>query len=385
MWLISIIHICSFIIMKKISIIVPTYKEAENIPVLCSSIHKIISKNYKYEIIIVDDNSQDGTDKAVAALKKKKINVTLKVRTKEKGLSSAVIAGFEMACGDVFVCMDSDLSHPVEAIPEMVEKIFEDGADFVIGSRNIPGGSADSFNIYRKLNAFIARMAALPFAKISDPMAGFFCFPRKIYTKKVRSELSPIGWKICLEILIKANPSKIAEVPIKFEERLYGESKLSIKEQLNYIKHLRRLFIYKYRTLSEFITYGFIGGIGAIIDLTIVSISYNLLAFRVHIHHTFAYGSAWIIGFVVAGTSILFLNKYFNCNKAKKKTISGQYTLFVLTFILGFSINYLVSMLLFINVSFFHYHYILTTIIGILTGVLINFTGCKSIVFKNCK
>ncbi|MGL4368708.1 MAG: glycosyltransferase [Spirochaetota bacterium] len=371
---------------KIISIVVPTFREAKNIPVLCEKIAHIFKKlPYAYEIIIVDDNSQDGTDKAVTALKKKKINVTLKVRTEERGLSSAVIAGFDMAKGDILFCMDADLSHPVEAIPGMIAKIADDGAEFVIGSRNVPGGSADTFSAYRKLNAWGAKTLARPFAKVTDPMAGFFCFTKTIYTPKVRKSLNPIGWKIGLELLVKSNPKKIMEVPITFQDRLYGESKLSAKEQLNYIKHLARLFEFKYRTLSEFIKFCFVGATGAVIDLTFVYLSYRSLRHADLFSRDVCYGVSRVVGFAFAVTSNFFLNRAITFAKVTHRHLLKQYFSFVATCIFGFAVNWSVSMGLFQFVHFFNHYYLLSALVGIFCGTLINFTGSKFVTFRIIK
>jgi dolichol-phosphate mannosyltransferase len=261
---------------NKISIIVPTYKEAKNIPVLAEKINSALKKHkLGYEIIIVDDNSRDGIENAVIRLKKK-YPVTLKVRVDERGLSSAVIEGFRIAKGDVFVVMDADLSHPPEKIPELIGKILNDGAEFVVGSRFVEGGSALHFDWYRKLNAWISKMLARPFTSVKDPMAGFFAFPKSILTNL--EELNPLGFKIGLEVIVKCKPRKVVEIPIQFQERLYGESKLSFKEQVLYLFHLRRLFMYKYRHLAEFIQFALIGGIGMMVDLFFVFLSYGILS-----------------------------------------------------------------------------------------------------------
>jgi dolichol-phosphate mannosyltransferase len=227
-----------------VSIIVPTYKEAKNIPVLVDKIDRALKPHaVPYEIIIVDDNSQDGIDAAVTALRPT-YPVTLKVRIGEKGLSSAVIAGFALAQGSIFAVMDADLSHPPEKIPELVQPIRDEKAEFVIGSRFVAGGSAAHFNWYRRLNAWVSKMIARPFTTVSDPMTGFFAFDRNILDRG--GQLSPLGFKIGLELIVKCSPKTIMEIPFEFQERLHGESKLSLRQQVLYLLHLKRLFQYKY-------------------------------------------------------------------------------------------------------------------------------------------
>ena len=359
----------------KVSVIVPTYKEAKNIPVLTEKIDEAMKAHkLTYEIIIVDDNSQDGIDAEVKELQKK-YPVNLKIRTNERGLSSAVIAGFTLSKGDIFVVMDADLSHPPEKIPEMVVPIIEGQAEFVIGSRFVEGGSASHFNWYRKLNAWISKTLARPLTNVKDPMAGFFAFPKRIL--RDLKTLNPLGFKIGLEILVKSSPKKTMEIPIRFKERLHGESKLSTKEQLLFILHLARLFDFKYKGLSEFIRFSLIGGSGMIVDLCFVFIAYNFLSlpFRV----------ARVIGFLSALTSNFYLNRKYTFPHAERSSMRRQYASFFAVCIVGFSVNWVISVYLYEHMTFFHRYYLIAAFFGILGGFLINFCGSKLFVFTKKK
>ena len=119
-----------------VSVVVPTYREADNLPLLVPQITAAL-QSWPHEIIIVDDDSNDGTDQVVATLSEQGHAVRLIVRTDQRGLSSAVLRGFFEAKGNVLVCMDADLSHPPEILPRMIETIEEDQAEFVIGSRYV--------------------------------------------------------------------------------------------------------------------------------------------------------------------------------------------------------------------------------------------------------
>lgn len=360
---------------KTVCIVVPTYREAKNIPVLIEKIDAAMkAARISYEITVVDDNSRDGIIEAVQGLGKK-YPVSIKVRTAEKGLSSAVIAGFPMSDSDIIVVMDADLSHPPEKIPEVVRPIIEGKADFVIGSRFVKGGGAAHFNIYRRLNAWVSKMIARPFTRANDPMAGFFGFPRRILENI--TELNPLGFKIGLELIVKAAPRTIMEIPIQFRERLYGESKLSLKEQVNYLLHIKRLLEYKYRTFAEFIKFCMIGSSGMAIDLSLVFISMEMLHIEFRISR--------LIGFLCAMTSNFFLNRRFNFKNARSGNIIRQYAAFFITSIAGGSANWLLSVYLVENVDFFQtsYLYLFAAFLGIIAGVTINFSGSKLIVFKN--
>ncbi len=227
-----------------ISIIVPTYQEAQNIPLLVERIDQAMkSVPLPYEIIVVDDNSQDGIVDYIETLKNT-FTIKIIVRKNEKGLSSAVLEGFRRAVGDILVVMDADLSHPPEKIPRLVNPILENKSQFALGSRFVKGGSAPYFNFYRKMNAFLSKFLARPLTPVKDPMAGFFALPK--YILKDRGKLNPLGFKIGLEIMVKCAPKNIIEIPIDFQERIYGESKLSLKEQIKYLVHLKRLYQYKF-------------------------------------------------------------------------------------------------------------------------------------------
>jgi dolichol-phosphate mannosyltransferase len=229
-----------------VSIVVPTYQEAENLRPLITRIHSVMSIfNRAYEVIIVDDNSQDGTDGVIIDLVNEGYPVKLITRIDARGLSSAVVRGFLEARGYIFVCMDADLSHPPEKIPQLIECIEDDGWEFVIGSRYVPGASTEeAWGALRWLNSKIAILLALPFSNAKDPMSGFFALPRNLFERA--DSLDPVGYKIGLELIVKCSCKKIHEVPIHFTNRVYGQSKLTLKEQYNYLKHLKRLVYYKY-------------------------------------------------------------------------------------------------------------------------------------------
>ncbi len=142
--------------------------------------------------------------------------------------------------------MDADLSHPPEAVPELVAKIAGDEADFCIGSRYTEGGrTKEDWGLLRKINSLGATWLARPLTSARDPMAGFFCLTRETYERAKAAGLNPVGYKIALEIMIKADCRRVAEVPIEFSDRLHGESKLTLTQQLLYLQHLYRLYRFR--------------------------------------------------------------------------------------------------------------------------------------------
>lgn len=229
-------------LLKSTSIIIPTYREAENLPELVDRIAKLKNQFEALELIVVDDNSNDGTE---AYFKSRAGETWLKliVRTNERGLSSAVIRGLQSANGDFLVSMDADLSHPPEKIPELVRAL--ETADFAIGSRYTEGGEVEEgWTAFRWINSKVATLLARPFTRIKDPMSGYFAIRRDRFQKA--RELNPIGYKIALELIVKCHCKIVHEVPIFFADRKRGQSKLSLKEQIRYIRHLGRLAEYKF-------------------------------------------------------------------------------------------------------------------------------------------
>jgi dolichol-phosphate mannosyltransferase len=143
--------------------------------------------------------------------------------------------------------MDADLSHPPESVPAVIAPIAEGRADFCIGSRYTAGGKTkEDWGFLRQINSQVATLLARPLTAAKDPMAGFFCLTRDVLRRAEDAGLNPIGYKIGLEILIKARCRRVAEVPIEFSDRLHGKSKLTLKQQIEYLRHLWRLYLFKW-------------------------------------------------------------------------------------------------------------------------------------------
>jgi dolichol-phosphate mannosyltransferase len=227
-----------------VSVIVPTFREADNLPVLVAAIHDALSRQKTtYEIVIVDDDSRDGTEGVCADLARR-YPLRLLVRRNERGLASAVVSGMRAAKGTYLVVMDADLSHPPQAIPSLLQPLRSGLADFVIGSRYVKGGSTEEgWGLHRWLNSKFATLLAWPLARARDPMAGFFALRRALFESA--GTLDPIGYKIGLELLVKCRCRRVVEVPIHFRNRLHGHSKLNLREQINYLRHLGRLYRFR--------------------------------------------------------------------------------------------------------------------------------------------
>lgn len=229
---------------QRVSIIVPTYKEAVNLPILIARIEAVLkAKQNSFELIIVDDDSQDGTEELIRKLELPWARFIKRIG--RRGLATAVIEGLEVAKYNTFVVMDADLSHGPENIPDLLD-CLNNGADFVVGSRYIEGGTtAHDWGFLRWINSRVATLLSRPFTNITDPMSGFFCLSRETLSRA--ENLNPVGYKIGLELIVKCKCKNVREIPIHFANRLYGESKLSLKEQIAFISHIRRLWMFKFR------------------------------------------------------------------------------------------------------------------------------------------
>jgi dolichol-phosphate mannosyltransferase len=238
----------------NLSVIVPALNEAANLPTLAERIHAALGGR-TYELLIVDDNSRDNTQ-AVCAELATKYPLRLIVRTEPKdGLSGAVLHGMAEAKGEYLAVMDADLQHPPEKLPDLVAPLERGEADFVIGSRYIEGGTIETgWTFFRRINSGVATLLARPFAgRVSDPMSGFFALRRSDYASATR--LTPLGYKIALELLTKCRVQRVKEIPIHFGKRLAGESKLSLKEQFRYLEHLSRLYDFSFPRLSPILKF----------------------------------------------------------------------------------------------------------------------------------
>lgn len=230
-----------------ISIIIPTYNEAGNIDPTFSQI-LLLFKNEQIngEIIVVDDDSPDGTADLAKAYSEDH-PVRVHVRKGRRGLSDAVIDGFNIARGDICVVMDADLSHPVKKIPEMIGPIIGNECDVTVGSRKIPGGGTVGWPIYRHIISSVAGFLARGVTNLSDPTSGFMGVRKSIVKN---ADLDPMGWKIVLEVVVKTHP-RIREVPIIFNDRKFGQSKFGARAFIEYLRHLRKLYSYRFSATTS--------------------------------------------------------------------------------------------------------------------------------------
>ncbi|KAG5489901.1 hypothetical protein JKF63_00018 [Porcisia hertigi] len=231
------------------AIIVPAYKECGNLEPLTRRVFAALENQgfptRSVEMLIVDDNSCDGSLEVIQRLSQEGFNVRIDVRTKERGLSSAVIHGLRHTTGAYKIVMDADLQHPPEAVPALFKALSCNGVQFVCGTRYGAGIEIDrNWPAHRRLISWGARLLARPLTTLSDPMSGFFGIRDAVFREHT-SEVNPIGYKIALELFVKCRVERYTEVGFNFATRTYGESKLTGKVIVNYLQHLRALYVYK--------------------------------------------------------------------------------------------------------------------------------------------
>ena len=250
----------------KLSLVIPTYNEKGNIEKLLVELQEEFGENkIDAEIIIVDDNSPDGTGQILERLAVKYSNLKIIHRKGKLGLSSAVIEGFNVAEGDILGVMDADLSHPTEKINEMYQAIRN--CDLVIGSRYVKGGKIKGWSLYRKVLSKGATLLARVFVNVLDPMSGFFMVKKELILNK---KLNSKGFKILLELLVKTNSKNVIEIPITFINRTAGKSKAGAKEIIYYLKNLAGYLSYKKEVISQFFKFASVGLVGTFINLFIL-------------------------------------------------------------------------------------------------------------------
>ena len=227
----------------KLALVIPTLREAENISGLLAHVRSVLDPlAIPYEILVVDDDSQDGTEQLVSAIAREDPRVRLLIRKGERGLSGAILHGWLHSNAAILGVMDADLQHPPELLPQLLAAI-QGGRDMAIGSRYTPGGDLGGWNPARKLLSAAAVWVTWPIQRprlrAKDPMSGFFLV-RRCCLEQI--PFQRFGFKLLLEILVRARIQSLQEVPFAFALRYRGASKANFKVGWDYAKLLARLY-----------------------------------------------------------------------------------------------------------------------------------------------
>lgn len=224
----------------KLSVISPTYNEAENVGALVSKLERVLD-GLDYEIVISDDDSPDGTWARVQEIGKRNPRVRALRRTSNRGLGPSVVDAFNSATGDAVACIDADLQHDPALLPRMLKELMN-GSSLVVATRYMPGGGTANWGIIRRCGSWGCTKLAqwLLGARLRDPMSGYFMMRREDFLS-IRDRLNVRGFKILLEIVAHMQPASLSELPYTFGPRMRGESKLSNRIILAYLAQLWRL------------------------------------------------------------------------------------------------------------------------------------------------
>jgi dolichol-phosphate mannosyltransferase len=222
-----------------VSVVIPTYNEAGGIEKLIAALSGVFSQAaIDGEIVIVDDNSPDGTGAIVDSLAQR-YPCRCVHRAGKLGLASAVIDGWKTCTSPILGVMDGDFSHDMQIVPQLIEALTSGGNQLAIGSRYVRGGGITNWPWRRRVTSRVAIMLAQPLTPVKDITSGFLFFRREVIDGVT---LDPIGFKIGLEVVMKGKYEKVKEIPYVFTDRTHGKSKLNSGEIVNYLKQLSKLY-----------------------------------------------------------------------------------------------------------------------------------------------
>ncbi len=223
--------------------VLPTYNERDRLAELVTALFDATERHHlALELVIVDDNSPDGTGQVADDLARSH-RITVVHRAGKLGLGTAVIAGFAVASAETVGVMDADFSHPPALVPRMVAAFRATGADALVASRYVPGGSTPDWPWRRRVMSRVACLLARPLSPVRDAASGFFLIRRAI-ARGVSIKAG--GFKICLELIVRGWPVHIVEIPYRFDDRELGESKMSTREAAGYLFQLKDLYALRF-------------------------------------------------------------------------------------------------------------------------------------------
>ena len=299
-----------------LSLVVPTYSEVGNVVLLVEKLTGLLDRicPNDYELIIVDDDSPDQTWEIARSLLCEYPNLRVMRRTDERGLSTAVIRGWQASRGRLLGVIDGDLQHPPEVLEKLLGELVS-GSDLAVASRHVVGGGISEWSVFRRMTSRGAQILGLMIApqvvgRVSDPMSGYFMVRRSSVTNQI---LNPQGYKILLEILGRGEIEHISEVGYVFQERQDGESKVTWRQYVEYLQHLVRLRsdgrLEKFQEqfpIGRFLKFGAVGFSGVFVDLGVfwmlsnglglAAVTATILSAEVAVLNNFIWNDRWTFG-----------------------------------------------------------------------------------------
>lgn len=359
----------------RLSIVIPTYNEKDNISKILERLKKILN-DLIHEIIFVDDNSPDGTSDEIRNFNKNSSKIHLIHRIGRRGLSGAIIEGVLAANYELVAIMDCDLQHDETKVLDMVDLFFKDASlDIVIGTRFSEKGkiSDQAFSNIRKLGSKVTTMLIKNLLKINstDPLSGFFMVKKETFLKNA-DKLQTHGFKVLADFLATSGKNiKIKEVGYEFKNRIAGESKMSLLTGLELVG-LVLSQILKGRISIRFILFCMVGLSGIFVQLLITGIAILLID---------QFATSQTIGIIAAMTSNYFLNNYITFQERRLESLDLIRGLFSFYFIcsLGAFANIAIATYVFS----FSSNWLISSFTGALFGAVWNFTLTSSFTWKS--
>ena len=356
------------------SLIIPTYNERPNIMSLVRRVTECLAQiTNSFEVIIVDDDSPDKTWKIAEVLSRENSHVRVIRRRGEKGLATAVVAGWLAARREILGVMDGDLQHPPEVLAKLLNTSLQEQADVVVASRHVNGGGTGDWNLVRRFISWGATSLMtflLPDSSrlIRDPMSGCFILRRSVIEAV---QLTPQGYKILVEVLARGQYRRILEVPYTFEVRKEGKSKLGLKQYRDFLIHLGSL-AWETGHLRRFLRFCAVGLSGVIVNevalwfFTAVGGFYyiyaSLLAVELAIVNNFVLNDRWT-----------FRDR--SCQQRGRENSIKRFYQFNLICGVGAILN---VGILWVLTSFMGLHYLLSNLVGTTASMFWNYglNGC---------
>lgn len=255
-----------------VSVVVPTFNESKNIPILIDKIHNALAQ-YEHEIVVVDDDSPDLTWKIAQEISERDNSIFVVRRTDARGLSSAILTGMQNARGEVIAVIDADMQHDERILANMADEILNNNMEVCVGSREAEGGGYGEWSKQRKIVSLGAKFLASSVLSnnVGDPMSGFFAMSRDFFVDNA-GDINPRGFKILLEFLVRGKPKKVKEIGYVFRNREHGETKLTKSVILDYLLALVDLR-FGLIVPTQFIKFAIVGIIGFFISISSFSVA----------------------------------------------------------------------------------------------------------------
>jgi dolichol-phosphate mannosyltransferase len=358
-----------------LAVVVPTYNEVDNLPILVERLEATLD-GIDWELIVVDDDSPDGTAQRVRAIACQHPRVRLLQRVGRRGLSSACIEGMLATMAPYLAVIDADLQHDETLLPEMLRRLRQEPLDVVIGSRYVAGGQLGAWDRQRaSMSQFATRLGQhLIKAEVKDPLSGFFMLRAEVLQDCVR-ELSGVGYKILLDLFAThPRPLRFVELPYQFSARHSGDSKLDEAVLWEYLLMLIQKWLGP-MVPARFIAFSLIGGSGVFVHLLVLWISFK------------GFGASFLVGqslaALVAMTSNFFLNNLFTYSDMRLRgwgLLRGW-----LSFVVACSVGALANVGIASWIFETHSLWVLSALAGILVGAVWNYAVTAVYTWKRPK